>query len=127
MKTAAIPDIVNINGDLFPGQYKKRRMTPQNLYCWFNEKMVQFTHASIEISHAHENWTHFHVTFSLTKEKGAWEAGVETVSYHVYVKINLETDQITVSHTTDAPHLAARTLHEPSWPVGRCFQRFCAH
>ena len=102
MKTANIPATVNIKGDLFTGEYKKQKMKSKDLYCWFNEKMVHYPHASIEISHAHEEWTDFHVTFPLTKEKGAWETGVETVSYSVFVRINRETDNITVSHTTDA-------------------------
>lgn len=102
MKTAAIPDTVNIRGKIFPGEYKKRKMKSKDLYCWFNQETPHFPHASIEISHTHENWTDFHVTFPLTKEKGGWQEGVETVSYSVYVRIDPETDQITVTHTTDA-------------------------
>jgi hypothetical protein len=102
VKTADIPDTVNIKGSLFPGQYKKRKMRSDNLYCWINEQMVHFPHASIEISHEHENWADFHVTFSLTKEKGGWESGVETASYSIYVKIDPKTDRLSVSRTTDA-------------------------
>ena len=101
MKTASIPEVVNIKGDMFAGTYKKRKMRSANLYCWFNEDMVHYPHASIDISHEHENWTDFHVTFTLTKEKGGWETGVETASYSIFVEINAQTDQITVSHTTD--------------------------
>jgi hypothetical protein len=101
MKTANIPDAVNIKGNLFAGTYRKRKMKSSNLYCWFNENMVHYPHASIEISHEHENWTDFHVTFSLTKEKGGWETGVETASYSIFVVIDSETDQITVARTTD--------------------------
>jgi hypothetical protein len=102
MKTANIPDVVNIKGALFAGKYEKKKMRAANLYCWFNQSMVHYPHASIDISHEHENWTDFHVTFSVTKEKGAWETGVETVSYSVFVKINQETDEITVAKTTNA-------------------------
>ena len=102
MKTADIKDVVNIKGELFEGAYKKRKMKSQDLYCWFNESMVHYPHASIEISHAHENWTDFHVTFSLVKEKGGWEDGTEQVSYSVWVKIDSETDRISVVDKTDA-------------------------
>lgn len=102
MKTANIPEIVNIKGDIFSGRYKRRKMRSAKLYCWFNEEMVHYPHASIEISREHENWVDFHVTFSLMKEKGAWETGVETASYSIYVEINAETDVITVASTTDA-------------------------
>jgi hypothetical protein len=101
VKTANIKDVVNIKGELFEGAYKKRKMKSENLYCWFNEKMVHYPHASIEISQQHDEWVDFHVTFSLTKEKGGWETGTETASYSVYVVINKETDAITVSQTTD--------------------------
>jgi hypothetical protein len=77
-------------------------MKSANLYCWFNEEVAHFPHASIEISHAHEDWVDFHVTFSLTKEKGGWETGTETASYSVFVQINKETDVITVVRTTDS-------------------------
>ena len=100
MKTANIKDVVNIRGELFEGAYRKRKMKSENLYCWFNEQMVHYPHASIEISQQHEEWVDFHVTFSLTKKK-AWEEGTETVSYSVYVVIDKKTDQITVSRTTD--------------------------
>ena len=101
MKTADIPDIVNIRGNLFPGRYEKRKMRSQDLYCWFNKDMAHFPHASIEISHVHETWTDFHVTFSLTREKGGWETGVISASYSVFVVIDQQTDQITLSHSTD--------------------------
>jgi hypothetical protein len=102
VKTANIKDVVNIKGELFEGAYRKRKMRAENLYCWFNEKMVHYPHASIEISQQHEEWVDFHVTFSLTKEKGGWETGTETASYSVYVTIDRETDAIAVSRTTDA-------------------------
>jgi hypothetical protein len=102
MKTAAIPEIVTIKGALFPGKYKKRKMKSENLYCWFNEDTPHYPHASIEISGVHETWTDFHVTFSLTKEKGGWDTGVETASYSVFVKIDQQTDRISVVRTTDA-------------------------
>ncbi len=101
MKTAHIPDTVNIKGGQFAGTYKKRKMKSDNLYCWFNDQMVHYPHASIDMSHEHENWTDFHVTFSLTREKGGWEEGVMSASYSIFVVIDAETDQITVSRTTN--------------------------
>ena len=100
MKTANIKDVVNIRGELFEGAYKKRKMQAENLYCWFNEKMVHYPHASILISQQHEEWVDFHVSFSVTKKK-AWEEATETVSYSVYVVIDKMTDKISVSRTTD--------------------------
>ena len=102
MKTADIRDVVNIRGELFEGAYTKRKMASKDLYCWFNESMAHYPHASIEMSHEHEEWTDFHVTFSLLKEKGAWEVGTERVSYSVWVKIDRETDRVTAVAKTDA-------------------------
>jgi hypothetical protein len=104
MKTAHIPDTVNIKGDQFAGAYKKRKMKSENLYCWFNDDMAHYPHASIEISHTHDEWVDFHITFSLLKEKGGWDTGTEYASYSVFVKIDRRTDQITVDRTTNTQH-----------------------
>lgn len=101
MKTANIPKTVTIKGALFPGVYKKRQMKSDNLFCWFNEDMAHFPHASIEISQTHAEWVDFHVSFSITKERGSWESGTETASYSVFVNINEQTDVITLARTTD--------------------------
>jgi hypothetical protein len=102
MKTANIKATVNIKGEIFEGAFEKRKMKSHNLYCWFNKELDHYPHASIDISGSHEEWSDFHVTFSVTKEKGAWEVGTERASYSVWVKIDEETDQISVDRTTDA-------------------------
>lgn len=100
MKTANIPATVEIKGHRFVGRYTRQKMKSKDLYCWFHEtKRQDYPHASISLSHEHEKWDHFHVSFPIVKDKGGWEEGTESVSYSVHVRI--ESDVISVDHTTD--------------------------
>ena len=105
MKTAKIPKIVTIRGQLFPGDYEKRKMKAKDLYCWFHVEAPGCPHASVEISDVHENWRDFHVTFPVSKQKGGWSGEDETeiVSYSVYVQID-DGDTVKVVRTTDSKH-----------------------
>ena len=101
MLTANIPEVVEIKGQRFVGRYKRRKMRSKDLYCWFHQDKPDYPHASISLAHEHEHWSYFHVTFPVTKDKGGFETGEETVSYSVHVLINRETDLLTVETSTD--------------------------
>lgn len=101
MLTSKIPDVVEIKGQRFVGRYKRRKMRSKDLYCWFHESKSDYPHASISLAHEHEHWSYFHVTFPVTKDKGGFETGEETVSYSVHVEIDQSTDVVTVERTTD--------------------------
>ena len=104
MKTANIPDIVTLKGKLFTGTYRKRAgsRNDRNLYCWFNEEgSDNFPHASIDISHHHDDWQYFHVSYPVYKKSGGWSDEMERVSYSVHVEIDPERDTISVVSKTN--------------------------
>lgn len=108
MKTSLIPETVQVKSGTYTGKFKKRAGSRNDpgLFCWFNEEGDDhFPHASIDVSGIHENWEFFHVTYPVMKKK-AWSEELERVSYSVHVRINPETDQITVTSKTNASNWA---------------------
>lgn len=102
MKTTSIPDTVELKAGTYTGKFKKRSgsLRDKNLFCWFNEEGDDhFPHASIDISGMHADWEYFHITYPVQRKK-AWSDELERVSYSVHVKIDRETDKITVSNKT---------------------------
>ncbi|MFC3550072.1 hypothetical protein ACFOLC_03495 [Lysobacter cavernae] len=102
MKTINIPNTVELKSGTYTGKYIKRpgSQRDSNLFCWFNEEGDDhFPHASIDISSTHLDWEYFHVTYPVMRKK-VWSEELERVSYSVHVRIDRESDQISVTKKT---------------------------
>ena len=103
MKTINIPDTVVLKSGTYTGKFVKRHgsRNDRDLYCWFHEEGDDhYPHASIDISNFHQNWEYFHITYPVKKKK-AWSEDLERVSYSVHVRIDPDTDQISVTSKTN--------------------------
>jgi len=107
VKTSNIPALVAIKVQPYGGEYTKRKMKAENLYCWFNEAQADHPHVSIDCSYLNDPWKYFHVTFPCYKldvgKSSKDEEVLERVSYSIHFVIDNERDVVEFDPKAKAP------------------------